>query len=160
MIIHAGDPNSEFLIGDCPVLPLAGPNGLAAHPFGPTVGAYFFPLGPKYAVFTGNHAPELNGEATQRKWILSTALRYSTSRNRLYGIPVVISMNSRIQYCTLHPDSGLIAQLVATTKLLRRPCTVEQPVLNRDSLQSRTRNEDRILRLAEGSRKSLESQTQ
>ena len=59
MIVHTTGPNSEFLIGDCPVLPLAAPNGLAQEPFGPSVDAYFFPLGPKYALFTGNHSEAL-----------------------------------------------------------------------------------------------------
>ena len=59
MIVHTTDLTSEFLIGDCPVLPLAAPNGLAEQPSAPTVDAYFFPLVPKYALFTGIHSEVL-----------------------------------------------------------------------------------------------------
>lgn len=52
MIVEVGNVRDPFIIGDCPVLPLAGPLGIADEPFGPTVGAYFFPLGPQYAAFT------------------------------------------------------------------------------------------------------------
>lgn len=41
-----------LLIGDCPVLPLAGPNGVSNELFGPQVGAYFLPLGRRHAVLT------------------------------------------------------------------------------------------------------------
>lgn len=58
-IVHAGDGDSEFVVGDCPVLPLKGSSGLAEEPFGPAVGAYFFPVGPKYGLFTANRNSDL-----------------------------------------------------------------------------------------------------
>lgn len=51
-IVDAIKVNTPFIVGDCPVLPLVGPREIADIPFGPTVGAYFFPLGPRYAAFT------------------------------------------------------------------------------------------------------------
>ena len=79
-IVHVGDPSSAFVISDCPVLPLAGPDGLVQEPFGPTVGAYFFPLGRKYALFTGNHFQELTSDEVEnlnrlqivnaKKWVV------------------------------------------------------------------------------------------
>jgi hypothetical protein len=60
-IVDVRDAESTLLIGDCPVLPLAVPDGLADEPFGPTVSAYFLPLGRHHAAFTVREPrPQLN----------------------------------------------------------------------------------------------------
>lgn len=51
VILGVSDIWPALLIGDCPVLSLAGPK-LANELFGPSVGAYFLPLGRHHAAFT------------------------------------------------------------------------------------------------------------
>lgn len=59
--------DSTFLIGDCPVLPLTISNGqpaVAAESFGPAIGTYVFPIGPKVSVQLSNVTSEQQASLT------------------------------------------------------------------------------------------------
>ncbi len=59
--------NSTFLVGDCPVLPLTisdGQQAVATELFGPEIGTYVFPIGPKVSVQLSNATSEQEASLT------------------------------------------------------------------------------------------------
>ena len=75
-VVDVGDRESAFVVGDCPVLPLTGPNGLADELFGPSVAAYFLPLGRHHAAFTVRE-PRLTLNSTNVAYFNRLQIKYA-----------------------------------------------------------------------------------